>query len=248
MHESSLHANSSFITLTYNDKNLPKGGSITPYDFQCFIKRFRKELYPQKIRYLHCGEYGPKLGRPHYHALIFGYHFPDRLLYKEKPFKWYRSAQLERLWPFGYSTVCDLTAASAAYVARYTLKKSNGLKVNYGDKHPEYITMSRKPGIGAGWYDRYKQDIYPEGVLYSTTGVKQSPPKFYDRRYQLENHLQMAKIKLARAENARHNTVTDVLLGTTRLVSNSDSFRLPVRERVKLSQLQSLSRKLGGHQ
>ena len=47
------------------------------------MKRLRKKLHPLKIRFFHCGEYGDKTRRPHYHALIFGYSFPDRKLFKK---------------------------------------------------------------------------------------------------------------------------------------------------------------------
>jgi len=244
VHESQMHEHSAFITLTYDQDHLPPGGSITPRDFQLFIKRLRKDIAPQKIRYFHCGEYGPKLGRPHYHALIFGYSFPDRELFKEQPFRWYRSKQLERLWPNGFSTVADVTSASASYVARYTLKKVYGVnaKSHYKGKHPEYITMSRRPGIGATWYDKFHTDIYPSGVFITPSGIKQSPPKFYDNRYGLTHPIDLARLKLARKARASTIKASFTHDGKTRKVSNSDSFRLPVREEVKRAQTQSLRR------
>lgn len=204
------------------------------------------EAFKKKISYFHCGEYGKRLSRPHYHALIFGYYFPDRVLWKSKPFPIYTSKELESLWPFGFSTVGHLTPASAAYVARYTLKKVYGKKAaaHYGSKHPEYVTMSRNPGIGKTWYHRFKTDIYPDGVYVSEGGVKQSPPKYYDYLYNLENPREMQKIKLARKKRADHNKLETYVMGRTYLVSNNDGIRLPVRERVKEAQINQLKRPL----
>lgn len=239
-----MHEASSFITLTYNDQNLPPRGSIEPPDFQKFIKRLRFKT-GKKIRYFHCGEYGKRLSRPHYHAIIFGYDFPDRTLYREKPFRWYRSAELEQLWPKGFSTVADVTEASASYVARYTLKKVFGdeAKRHYQGKHPEYVTMSRRPGIGYTWFQKYWKDIYPKGV-YESQGFKQSPPKYYDNLFKSVDNERFSKLLLDRKARADKMTVTDEICGKTFRVSNNDSFRLPVREAVKLSQIKALKRSL----
>jgi hypothetical protein len=43
-----------------------------------------KKISPLKIRFFHCGEYGDKTRRPHYHALIFGYGFPDKKIFKKQ--------------------------------------------------------------------------------------------------------------------------------------------------------------------
>ena len=72
--------NNCFITLTYNDKNLPKNGSLYKRDMTLFWKNLRyyhkgaesriykgREEYP--IRYFSCGEYGGEKGRPHYQLI-----------------------------------------------------------------------------------------------------------------------------------------------------------------------------------
>lgn len=72
-HELSYHENSVFLTLTYNDKSLPKNDSLLKRDLQLFFKRLRKALPSEKkIKYFACGEYGDEKERPHYHAIVFG--------------------------------------------------------------------------------------------------------------------------------------------------------------------------------
>ena len=78
VHEKSLHEESSFVTLTYDDEHLPKNGSLVYRDFQLFMKRLRKEFAPTNIRFYMCGEYGETFSRPHYHACLFNCFFPDR--------------------------------------------------------------------------------------------------------------------------------------------------------------------------
>ena len=172
-----MHEDNCFITLTFSDKELLKREnplSVDTRDFQKFMKRLRKYT-GKKVRYFHCGEYGDENMRPHYHACLFGLDFEDKYVWMERNGnKLYRSPTLEKIWPFGYSSIGEVNFETAAYVARYVMKKVTGegkdrLKVKECDgelvelKHyqmldkdtgeiielkPEYTTMSRRPGIG----------------------------------------------------------------------------------------------------
>ena len=84
VHEAQLHSENSFITLTYNDDHIPRDGSLNKKHFQDFMKRLRKSIAPKKVRFYHCGEYGPKLLRPHYHAILFGHQFDDLELHSHR--------------------------------------------------------------------------------------------------------------------------------------------------------------------
>lgn len=191
VHESRMHDYSSYITLTYDDDHVPHDGSLTYRDFQLFMKRFRKD-FPD-VRYYMCGEYGEENGRPHFHAIIFGHFFRDRVFYKYSPSgaPLFTSAELARYWPFGFSSVGDCTFESAAYVARYVMKKVNGDKA---DEHyrrvtedgeviwlkPEFTHMSLKPGIGATWFSKYGKQVYPRDEVV-VNGRKMGPPRYYDQ-------------------------------------------------------------------
>ena len=116
-----------FITLTYSDEYLPWDGSLNKKHFQDFMKRLRKWEQHKPIRYFHCGEYGEQLQRPHYHALIFNHEFDDRELWTESEgIRTYTSKQLDKLWPWGFSTIGDLNWDTAAYTSRYIMKKMTG--------------------------------------------------------------------------------------------------------------------------
>ncbi|WNK14706.1 MAG: replication initiator protein [Microvirus sp.] len=191
VHEASMYDVNSFVTLTYEDGNCPT--SLNYGDFQLFMKRLRKKM--GKVRFFMCGEYGEKLGRPHYHACLFGVHFDDRYLWSESSgqVRLYRSPLLESLWPHGFSTVGDVTFDSAAYVAAYCMKKVNGdradahyekVSLSSGEivkVRPEFARMSLKPGIGQPWFQKFSADVYGydrDAVVLN--GVKSKPPRYYD--------------------------------------------------------------------
>lgn len=214
MHEASLYERNCFITLTYNDDHLPPNKTLQYSDFQKFMKRFRKRFPNTKIRFYMAGEYGEKYGRPHYHACIFNFDFPDRQYLKTtgSGSKLFTSKILESLWlddvgkSMGYTSVGDVNFQSAAYVARYIMKKRTGKGIDpetgmpyidvykYTDaetgeicsRTPEFNKMSLKPGIGADWLKKWKTDVYPHDYVI-VNGVKVKPPKYYDRKFKDEN-------------------------------------------------------------
>jgi hypothetical protein len=252
MNEAQLHENNCFITLTYNEQNLPENGQLVHEHFQKFFKRFRKSIAPLKVRYYMAGEYGSSFGRPHFHACIFGYDFHDKeLLQRTSSGAFiYRSSELEKLWTYGYSSIGDVTFESAAYVARYIMQKYNGEMENgkhvKKDEHytfcdlqtgeliklnPEYNKMSLKPGIGADWYKKYKSDIYPHDFV-EIRGKKIKPPKYYDSLYAKEFPYEYEKIVYNREKQAK-------------LRPEEHSYeRLLVKETVTKAKLQKLKRKL----
>lgn len=211
MHEASLHKNNCFITLTYNDQNLPPDGSLQLKHYQDFMKRLRKR-FGSGIRFFHCGEYGEKFSRPHYHACLFNFDFPDKQLFKKSgECNLYVSKALEELWPVGFSTIGDVTFESAAYVARYITKKVTGdsAEAHYNGRTPEYVTMSRRPGIGKGWFDKFRSDVYPCDSVTMRGGKTFKPPKAYDRYFELAFPADFAKLRLQRITKAKEKALLE---------------------------------------
>lgn len=231
VHEASLYDQNCFITLTYDEVNVPVNGSLIKSDFQKFMKRLRKRI-GSKVRFFHCGEYGEKNSRPHYHACLFGYDFPDKELWSVRgDVKLYRSASLEDLWRFGISTVGDVNFNSAAYVARYVTKKVTGdpAEAHYKGRVPEYVTMSRRPGIAYDWYKKFSSDVYPDDFVVIRDGVKCRPPKYYDALYDLDDSESHDILKAKRKERAVNNP-------------HNAWKRLKVREKLKWLKLKQLRR------
>jgi hypothetical protein len=173
MHEASLYEENCFITLTY--EKMPPNDSLNKKHFQDFMKRLRKAYGGRTIRYFHCGEYGENFGRPHYHAILFNLDFNDKKYWSiVNGNKYYTSEKLNKIWGKGYCIIGSVSFDSAAYVARYVTKKITGEAAfeHYTDfdretgeitreRDPEYATMSRRPGIGSVWLDKFKTDVYP---------------------------------------------------------------------------------------
>ena len=115
VHEAQMHEHNAFITLTFDKEHLPDDHSIRKEHLQKFFKRLRKRIGVD-IRYFACGEYGSRNNRPHYHAIIFGYDFPDKYLHTKtrNGDLLFRSPTLEKAWKFGYSLIGHVTFESAA--------------------------------------------------------------------------------------------------------------------------------------
>lgn len=147
--EAMQYKDNCFLTLTYNNENLPKNRTLVKRDLQLFWKRLRKT--GAKIRYIACGEYGPKTLRPHYHAIIFNYFPKDATTfgknYKEDDLK--TSKTISNLWGKGFVVVARANYKTAAYVARYCVKKAYGIEMKVKhNREPEFIIASKKPAIG----------------------------------------------------------------------------------------------------
>lgn len=191
------------------------------------MKRLRKEYGP--VRFFLCGEYGDQSRRPHYHALLFGLDFPDRKLfgYNANGDAIFVSQSLTKIWGQGHCTIGDVSFQSAAYVARYVMKKrtGEGAEEHYttinpltGEvvvQAPEYVAMSRggrsgKGGIGSQWLQRFKSDVYPSDFIV-LNGHKFKPPRWYDAVLERDDpqlHKEMrrrrkAAAQLRKADNTR---------------------------------------------
>lgn len=211
-----MYRENCFLTLTYSNQHLPEHGSLTVRDWQLFAKRWRAEIAPRNFRFLQCGEYGDENKRAHHHAAIFGQAFmTDRvpIADSQKGYSQWESPQLTRLWAKGRCTISHLDYKAGAYIARYIMKKVTGknAKEHYAeinqitgeivDLKPEFITMSRRPGIGASWIKKYLTDVYPSDQVVIEGRICR-PPKFYDIYYQKINPQGFKLLLDRRAKNA----------------------------------------------
>lgn len=285
MHEASLYEQNCFITLTFNDDFVDPILSLQKSHFQNFMKRLRKYLseyvyskyknvflkkddslfcdvvrQAKRVRYFHAGEYGDEFGRPHHHAILFGYDFPDKILKRvENGFRYYESPLLSSLWShpktkesYGFHEITDVSYETCAYVARYVCKKINGEgydrngKFISADDHytifdeqgnaykrlPEFCTMSRRPGIGLGWYEKYKDtDVWAHDRIHIRGSTFVTPPRYYGNKFELDCPEEYAKIKEKRLKKCKDNP-------------DNRFERQPVKEAVKKAQYSMLKRSL----
>lgn len=199
---------------------MPLNKSLNNKHIQNFLKRLRKSIQPKKIRFFQCGEYSdPPKNRPHYHMILFNHDFSDKKIHKEENGnRLYTSQTLENLWTHGHAIIGSVTFESAAYVARYILKKINGKDAenHYNGRKPEYITMSRggtggKGGIGQGWYEKYSKEIYPNDYVI-IRGKKIKPPKYYDLKTDPEEFLPVKQKRNLEQEKQKSDNTHDRLM------------------------------------
>ena len=273
MHEAQMQEKAGltncFITLTYDNENLPADRSLDHNHFQAFMKRLREHISRKndglKIKFYMAGEYGEKYGRPHYHALIFGYDFSDKKQFrkcKRTNTILYTSDELKKIWGKGHISVGAVTFDSAAYVARYVMKKRYGTDVNEHYQYVDPVTFEvfdRKPeysepsnGIGKSWFEEYKDETYSsDEVVVKGRSVK--PPRYYDFLYELDNPSDFAIIKENRSLAALDSQTKELdsvraYLSKRNLVakSNEDIIqeRLSAKSDIVQSRCGSFSRKL----
>lgn len=234
VHEASLYEQNAFVTLTYDEDHV---AGLDYEDFQKFMKRLRKH-YPQKIRFYMCGEYGPQLQRPHFHACLFNLDFEDKTPWGTgaggEPI--WRSATLERLWPQGFSTIGQVNFKTAAYTARYCMKKVTGknAKFYYNERTPEFNHMSLKPGIGAAFLKKWINDVYPNDYVV-IKGKEMKPPKYYDKIYRTLDEEKYEQIKYERIKIGKEN------------YKDNTNERLKVKEIVTEAKVSLLKRKMNDY-
>lgn len=246
-----MHNQNCFLTLTFSPAALiargkvtcpmhqvSHGSSVCIRDLQLFWKRLRKES-GIPLSYYACGEYGEKKGRPHYHACVFGLNFSDRTFYTRTSagFNLFTSEVLTKTWAQGQAYIGDVTYESAGYTARYVMKKRKGAGKydHYVDKktgelkQPEFAVMSRRPGLGKSWYQKFRADVYPHGRKL-VKGHEIASPRYYDGLFEREDPEGFARLKQSR-------TLLTQPFENTKL-------RLAVRQECLESRIKNLKRSL----
>lgn len=222
-HELQMHPEGGiFLTLTYAPEHYPSNLSLDKLAVPRFIADLRRQT-GVKFKYYHCGEYGDKLSRAHYHVLIFGWRPPADQCKKVRggQFPLYSHPLIDELWGKGWSPFGELTFESAAYTARYSTKKVRGSKAekHYQRVHPEtgevfqvipeYATMSNRGGIGRSFLEKYFDEIYPaDSVLVN--GHLVQPPRFYDKIAIAKDPVMFQEVKFNRLQKYADRAILTV--------------------------------------
>lgn len=243
-----------FITCTYDDEHLPlaewtndhgsgKSPTLCKEDFQKFLKRLRKNLGIQ-FRYYMCGEYGSHTLRPHYHAIMFNFPINDLLFYKntDTGFPLFNSETITQIWGKGHVVISPISWETCAYVARYTLKKAHNDMTEFFDSYnlvPEYVAMSRRPGIARNYYDKNYQDIYKfDGIVSVRTHQYIKPPRYFDKLLESTDPLLLESIK-----SKRDDVMQQANINASKTTSLIDYHRLQSKAVSQSSSIKSLKRK-----
>jgi len=182
VHEAQMHERNCFLTLTIDEENMPEDRSLDVRHWQLFAKRLRQKAGP--FRHFYSGEYGEKYDRPHYHACIFGLdmRIGACIFSGDGSSPLWRSPILDDIWGMGHVAIGELEYGSAQYTAKYLVKsqREQDLDSKMGTRKAEYISMSRRPGIGASWINEYKWDAFSDNYL-THQGKRHAVPKYYEK-------------------------------------------------------------------
>lgn len=183
------------------------------------MPRWKRGSLLDSIRYYCCGEYGSEKFRPHYHGIFWNLVLdPEKDLILDRVtkegFPLYRCPRIERIWPFGFVYVCNVTWQTCAYVARYVQKKWHWKyrsTYDFFNIEPEFSTMSRRNGLGYEWFQDHTEEAYKSYIITvssSEGSLRFKPPGYFDDLYDGLDPTRMAEIKENRrimAENMVRN-------------------------------------------
>lgn len=202
--EARLHTSNSFVTLTYSEDALLNTLTQESYKSSAlpslkkkhlsdWLKRLRKAIAPQKIRFFACGEYGDESERPHYHAALFGFpgcHYgATRYRRPGWPPCCPQCELVATTWGHGLIYLGQITPESAQYIAGYTLKKMTGKSdERLMGREPEFARMSLKPGLGRGMMEQLQPLGLDPGTGDVPSAVRHGPKILPLGRY-LKNSL-----------------------------------------------------------
>lgn len=258
MLESDYHDENYFITLTYDEQHVPYSEyvdddgvvqeclTLVKKDLQDFNKRLRSDLDYRGLsgfRFYACGEYGSRTARPHYHMIAFGLHLDDLVLYEKTPVgDLYTSEYLSSKWKNGHVIIGSVTFESCAYVSRYIMKKQKGKNADvysYYNIAPEFVLMSRRPGLAKAYFEDNIDNIYPADNIVLRGGILVRPPRYFDSMMEQIDEELMKDIKLKRVDIAED--IQKIKDGQT---TADYKQQLQFAERNKESQLSKLVRPL----
>lgn len=171
--ESLFYDESYFVTLTYDNENLPFDRELCRAHFQSFMKRLRWHFRDYKLKVFYCGEYGDKRHRPHYHAIIFGLPLKKEnvVVFPADVSKRgninYACPLLDKIWQKGFTRVGTFTHHSASYVAQYTLKKHDASMSAFLSRKrvKPFVGASNRNAIGFDFFMKYHSEIYRRGFF-----------------------------------------------------------------------------------
>lgn len=181
-----------FVTLTFDDKkSCPLlTQALSKRVLQLYFKRLRKA--GNKLKYFACGEYGEKLGRAHYHAII--------IRGEDQP-------NYEKHWPWGNVKIGTVTHASARYCTGY-LTKSNTIPPGK-NRWPPFQLQSQ--GMGKKWAQDLRNNIgeltwTPRYLVNQTRGHFSTPKtKIPSRLFTPGDNLKQRHLNALGKQNSQPN-------------------------------------------
>lgn len=171
----SLYKDNCFLTLTYDEKKEGYHNDFQYEDIQKFKKRLRRHCRDKKIQLFNVHEYG-KNSKKHWHLICFNHNFDDKTLHtRSSGLPLFTSRTLQKLWPHGFSTIGDVSTASAMYQAQYVEKDlKNGNRTNKKKSH------SKHSGIARPYFLKHYRQLLTLGYV-PINGTKIPLPRYFEK-------------------------------------------------------------------
>jgi len=181
-----------FVTLTYEDKYLvygDNGPTVNKNDHFEFIKKLKanekcnkerdyisQEELDRKVRgiqetgklsYYGISEYGDRMGRPHWHYLLFNVR---------------DIANITNAWPYGLIQIDgDVNVNNIDYVLKYMVKHETDKKP---EREKELCFMSKGLGLSALNDEQIRYIQAPDAnMLINSRGKRIALPRYYRKKY-----------------------------------------------------------------
>lgn len=213
-----------FVTLTYDDENLPFADrEINCFDkvgIQAYIRKIRDFFRPKgvSLRYFLTCEYGDRTLRSHYHMLLY---LSDFLSLQQI------YIVLKDTWGRGNVYVSSVGVGCAKYCAKYCLKDDGTDELKRGDPNKPFRLFSRRPGIGAtpeavkyyhDTFDLSTKFISPHGYLYDNSKLCKKVPRTVRRHLSGEVNEKLTKVGWSKFYEYRDELVKSLYDPTLNIV------------------------------
>lgn len=183
----SCYQHNSFLTLTYDPSIEGFNNKLDYRHIQLFKKSLRKhaEKTGRKLEIFNVHEYG-KNGQKHWHLIVFNYdfsnetdkngkHVPREVHTVKNGLPLYTHKELERLWPYGFSTIGDVSEGTAMYQAQYTQKD-----IKNGNTNSDKKSKSNHSGIGKAYFLKHYEQILSLGYI-PYNNAKTPLPRYFEK-------------------------------------------------------------------
>lgn len=226
-----------FITLTYNDFNLPSNYKLSKIDIDLFYKRLRK--YVERFgtvhfKYFGVGEYGGKFGRPHYHFILFGFEF----LSKIGNTTYVLRQIIEKTWDKGFIDISPLRYNNVGYILKYIVKYKFTMvgknPKDYKEDFKPLIFSSRRPAIGKltdcdlnKLIDKITCISEPNDMSLKINGYRRAIPRYWLKQLPKEVYFVYQELAMEFSEQTYYDYINDF----KGIKSQYDSLRIKAKKR-----------------
>lgn len=127
--------------------------------------------------------------------------------------------------------VGDISWETCAYTARYVMKKVKGIGKDvyeFFNMEPEFVVMSRKPGIGRKYYEDHRSDFedFGETWISGSRSIGVKAPRYFQKIMEMECPEKLEKLKVqnmlcAKLNNDAKLAMTDLSIKELREVEEN---------------------------